>query len=73
MLNFSRKNSEKRRFLGFSAIFSCKIGIISEVDNIFRNNNPDFLPTCVDDLFQISTIFDSKCKISTKKLEISEN
>ena len=60
-------------YKGFSKIFSCKIGIQSKVDNIFQKNAPDFLPLCVEAMFQISARLDFKCKSSLKICKTSEN
>ena len=55
---------ENDDFLWFSSISSFKIGKKSKVDNIFEKNAPDFLPLCVEAMFQISARLDFKCKSS---------
>ena len=67
------KISKNDEFWCFSGNFSCKIGIKSKVDNIFQKNAPDFLPLCVEAMFQILVRFDSKGKTSLKIRKTSEN
>ena len=53
--------SEKGNILSFSAT-SCKIDMMSKVDNIFEKNASVLFTVCVDALFQISVKLDKRGK-----------
>ena len=64
---------ENEIFLYFSGIFSCKIVIKSKDDNIFETIALDFMPLCIESMFQISARLNCKCESSSKIRKTSKN
>ena len=72
--NFTRKNvGQTQKIIIFQDFFVQNPQKIKSWQYFSKRNAPDFLPLCVEAMFQISAGLDSKCKCSSKITKTSEN